>query len=427
MGKAASAETKQRRGRPPVRRPAQHAMLLDAAAEQINLGGAASISLAELGAEIGVTRSGMYYYCADAADLVFQCYVRACERLQENIHAASAARGAADEKLALLIRTVLSPDRPVTAVLNDLAYLPDALQADIRTRTEAHAKALAAIILEGQKSGELRAIDATWTARLVLNCLSWTLVSKPWLSRRDDRSAQAHFADTVIELLLNGLAFDGRRLARCELSYETLISRPINAFDRKQTAEMKADQIIAVASRLFNARGLDGVRLDDVSAEIGASKGAIYHHFRDKTDLIERCYARGFDIYDLIMETGVTTGSTPLERSAIVIHLNTQAQMSATPPLALQPGLSQLAPARRGALTRRALALNVIGANTLAAGVTDGSCRQLDATLTSQIFAGYFLGLPQTMGAQATDGSIDPIVLANFVVDLAAFGLRTRK
>lgn len=31
------------------------------------------------------------------------------------------------------------------------------------------------------------------------------------------------------------------------------------------------------------------------------------------------------------------------------------------------------------------------------------------------------------MGAQATDGSIDPIVLANFVVDLAAFGLRTRK
>ena len=47
-----------------------------------------------------------------------------------------------------------------------------------------------------------------------------------------------------------------------------------------------------------------------------AHTGAIYHHFRDKTDLIERCYARGFDIYDLIMETGVTTGSTPLERSA---------------------------------------------------------------------------------------------------------------
>ena len=158
-----------------------------------------------------------------------------------------------------------------------------------------------------------------------------------------------------------------------------------------------------------------------------AHTGAIYHHFRDKTDLIERCYARGFDIYDLIMETGVTTGSTPLERSAIVIHLNTQAQMSATPPLALQPGLSQLAPARRGALTRRALALNVIGAKSLAEGVTDGSCRQLDATLTSQIFAGYFLGLPQTMGAHATDGTIDPIALADFVVDLAAFGLRARK
>jgi AcrR family transcriptional regulator len=421
MGKAAITETKQRRGRPPVRRPAQHAMLLDAAAEQINLGGAASISLAELGAKIGVTRSAMYYYCTDAADLAFQCYVRACNRLQENIHAASTAKGTVDEKLALLMRTVLSPERPVTAVLNDLAYLPDSLQADIRKRTEAHAKALAATVREGQKSGVLRAIDADWASRLILNCLSWTLVSKPWLSRRDDRKAQAHFAETVVALLLNGLALDSKQKPRCELSFETLMSRPINAFDPKQTAEQKADQIISVASRLFNAKGLDGVRLDDVSAELGVTKGAIYHHFRDKTDLIERCYARGFDVYDTIMETGVSIGSTPLERSAIVIHLNTQAQMSTTPPLALQPGLSQLSPARRGALTRRALALNAIGAKSLAEGMDDGSCRQLDATLTSQIFAGYFLGLPQVMGK-----TVDPTALADFVIDLAAFGLRTR-
>lgn len=421
MGKVAIADTKQRRGRPPVRRPAQHAALLEAAAEQINLGGAASISLAELGARIGVTRSAMYYYCADAADLVFQCYVRACERLQDDILAAAARTGRADEKLALIMRTVLSPDRPVLSVLNDLAFLPDAMQADISKRTEAHVKALAAIIMEGRKNGALRTINADWAARLILNCLSWTLVSKPWLSRRDDRRAQTHLAETVVALLLDGLALDTRHQPRCDLRFEALMSRTINAFDRKQTAELKADQITAAASRLFNAKGLDGVRLDDVSAAIGASKGAVYHHFRDKTDLIERCYARGFDIYDLIMDTGVKIGTTALERSAIVMHLNAQAQMSAAPPLSLQPGLSQLAPAKRGALTRRAVALNVIGAANLAEGARDGSCRPLDATLTSQIFAGYFLGLPKLMPA-----GVDPIAMADFVVDFAAFGLRAR-
>lgn len=422
MGKAASAETKQRRGRPAVRRPAQHAALLEAAADQINLGGAASISLADLGARIGVTRSAMYYYCADAADLVFQCYVRACERLQDDIKTAATSAGRADDRLALLMRTVLSPERPAMAVLNDLAFLPDAMQADIAKRTEAHAKALAAIISEGRRSGALRAINVDWAARLILNCLSWTLVSKPWLSRRDDQRAQRHFAETVVALMLDGLALHSVPRPQCELRFEALMSRTINAFDRKQTAELKADQIIAAASRLFNAKGLDGVRLDDVSAAIGASKGAVYHHFRDKTDLIERCYVRGFDVYDMIMETGVATGATPLERSAIVIHLNAQAQMSATPPLALQPGLSQLAPARRGALTRRAVALNVIGAKNLTEGIRDGSCRKLDPTLTAQIFAGYFLGLPQRMPAGA-----DPIVVADFIVDFSAFGLRARK
>lgn len=71
MGNAAIATTTPRRGRPPLKRPAQHAALLDAAAEQINQGGAASISLTDLGAQIGVSRSAMYYYCADASDLVF--------------------------------------------------------------------------------------------------------------------------------------------------------------------------------------------------------------------------------------------------------------------------------------------------------------------------------------------------------------------
>lgn len=421
MGNVAIAGKTQRRGRPPVRRPAQHAALLDAAAEQINLNGAASISLADLGARIGVTRSGMYYYCADAADLVFQCYVRSCTRLGEDLEAAIAAGGGADNVLASLVRAVLGPDRPAMAVLNDVAFLPEALQTDIAKRMDAHVRRLAGVLDQGRKSNTLRKLDTDLAARLILNCLSFTLVSKPWLARRDDPGARAHFAETVASLMLNGLAADHERVPRCDIRYEALIARAINAFDRQQTAELKSDQIIASASRLFNARGLDGVTLDDVSAAIGASKGAVYHHFRDKTDLIERCYARGFDLYDLMMDTGVTTGTTPLERSAIVLHLNAQGQMSAAPPLSLQPVFNQLTPSRRGVFTRRAQALNAISDRNLSEGARDGSCRPLDTVLTPQVLAGYFLGLPQLLPPGA-----DPIAIADFVVDFAALGLRTR-
>lgn len=421
MSNGAVAGNTQRRGRPPVRRPLQHAALLDAAAEAINLNGAAAISLAELGAQMGVTRSGMYYYCADAADLVFQCYVRSCTRLQEEIDAVACGAGSADEKVAALVRGVLAPDRPAMAVLNDLAFLPDDLQADITRRTSAHVRGLAGILESGRDAGVLRFMDADRTARVMLNCLSWALVSKPWLARRDDPPARARYAETVVSLILDGLTLGPERPLRCDIRYDALIARSINAFDRRQTAELKSEQIIAAASRLFNAKGLDGVRLDDISAVIGATKGAVYHHFRDKSDLVERCYERGFDLYDQIMETGVKTAATPLERFAIVQHLNTQAQMSAAPPLSLQPGLSQLPPAKRRTLMRRAQSLNTIAAKILDEGMRDGACRPLDAVLTPQILAGYFLGLPQLMPTDA-----DPVAIADFVVDFAAHGLRVR-
>ena len=64
-------------------------------------------------------------------------------------------------------------------------------------------------------------------------------------------------------------------------------------------------QLMGAASRLFNRRGLDGASLDDISASVGATKGAVYHYFDDKTDLITRCYERAFELYGLFMETAL--------------------------------------------------------------------------------------------------------------------------
>jgi AcrR family transcriptional regulator len=42
-----------------------------------------------------------------------------------------------------------------------------------------------------------------------------------------------------------------------------------------------------IARRLFFARGYDRVSIDDVIAEAGLSKGAFYHHFVSKNELLE--------------------------------------------------------------------------------------------------------------------------------------------
>lgn len=185
---------------------------------------------------------------------------------------------------------------------------------------------------------------------------------------------------------------------------------------------MKAEQLLGAASRLFNAGGLDGVRLDDVSDAVGATKGAIYHHFKDKSELIERAYDRAFDIYDHIMQLGASLPRSTLERAIVVTHLNAQAQLCPLPPLALQPGFVRLTDEKQRELTLRARRLDQVSVGILGAGVADGSCRALNMTFAPQIKTGQFLGL-----ARHALTHCPPSVMADFLTNGLAFGLRRRK
>ena len=48
--------------------------------------------------------------------------------------------------------------------------------------------------------------------------------------------------------------------------------------------------LVAVARELFGARGFADTSLDEVVAEAGVTKGALYHHFRGKEDLFAAVY-----------------------------------------------------------------------------------------------------------------------------------------
>jgi AcrR family transcriptional regulator len=52
------------------------------------------------------------------------------------------------------------------------------------------------------------------------------------------------------------------------------------------------ERIIASAADLVGERGVHGTSLDDVLTTVGASKGQLYHYFRDKEDLVRAVVAR---------------------------------------------------------------------------------------------------------------------------------------
>ena len=133
----------------------------------------------------------------------------------------------------------------------------------------------------------------------MMGFVSWIQLTPTWLNADESRRAHARRqirADALVEprrRCARRAGAGGRRSMcnRCDRVRG-------NPFDRDAAAAMKIETVLATASRLFNRRGIDGVSLDDVTAELGATKGALYHYFEDKADLVRRCYERAFDFYE---------------------------------------------------------------------------------------------------------------------------------
>jgi AcrR family transcriptional regulator len=403
------------------KRAAKRERLLAEAARQINAVGAGAIVINDIAERVGLSRNTLYYYVSDRADLVFRCYERACEAFTDDLVAAEDVNARPADLIASLVERQLDFDRPPQAVLSDVGFLPPPQQAVIREQQARNVAALQAVIVDGVATGAFRPCNTEIAAQSLIGMIAWARLSAGWLGRADSRVMRRRSAAAITDIVLNGFASGPRPPPLCDIEADRLTARSFNAFDRRQTNEVKIDQLIAAASRLFNQRGIDGTSLDDVAAMVGATKGAVYHYFDDKADLVTRCYRRAFELYDLIMATATQAGRNGFEKAIITTHLNVQAQAGALSPLMPQPGRMALAEADREAFTKAAGRLRIASTRNVRRGIADGSCRPCDAALVSEMAAGTFLWLPKWLPA---DYPSSPRQVADATCDVLAFGLQ---
>lgn len=407
---------------PTPRRAGRRAMLLDEAARQINERGAAALNLNHIAETVGLTRNALYYYVSDTNDLIFRCYLRSCETMEEDLDAAIEDHGSATARLSAFVTRTFDRQPPL-AVLADLDFLPDPQRTTIADLARRRVETLAQIIAEGSDAGEFRSVNARIAAECLLGMMNWAQLAQLWLAFDDAMGDRARIAQTILDTLLHGFAADPEAAFTCPLHVENLERRSINAFDKAQAGEEKTRQLIDAASRLFNRRGCDGVSLDDIGASLGATKGAFYHYFDDKTGFIARCYERAFDRYRHFALTAGEIGSNGFEKSLIVMHLNCQAQAGGAPPMMPQPGLFTLPDQTRTDLMAQAQHIWSICQDYVAEGLADGSCRAISVADVTMVSAGAFFWLPKWLPAV---GASDPVMLADQICNIMYQGLSAR-
>jgi AcrR family transcriptional regulator len=399
--------------------PARLDALLDAAAVELNARGIAGASLAAIAQQIGVKRAALYYYFDSREDLAYRCYLRACRRTADDLAAARAAPDGLARVIAYL-RSALDAKRAPAVVLSDIARLAAPYRGEVERAHAANIAALQALIDGGIADGSIRACDTQIVAQALFGMLSWVPLAGEWVAG-SGAAVRRQAADAVCDLVSNGVAADAGAPFHCQIDVGQFAFRPVNSFDRKALAEQKVELLLQTASGLFNRRGIDGTSLDDITAALGATKGAFYQYLDDKRDLVVRCVQRAFDLYERFADAAEQGGRNGMERAFIGLHLNVQAQASLLSPLSPLTGLEALPPRALKRIRERSTQVEARFETFGRAGIRDGSLRRYDVRTLALAGTGAFGWIPKW---HDPSGARTPRAIADEIVALFARGLR---
>lgn len=397
--------------------------VLDAAARQLNARGISQTSLADIAAGLGVSRAALYYYVDDREDLVFQCYRRACEAMARDLDAASKVEGSGLDRVSAFVGLALAADRPETCALAEVATLGSPQRETIEALHHGNVAQLVDLIEAGQADGSIRPCATLVVAQAIIGVVSYIPLAPRWTGESEAGFRErAHGA--ALTLIRDGVATDPEAaLAFAPLDIAILRPSRGNAFDRDAVAAQKLEELLRAASRLFNRKGVEATSVDEIAAEVGATKGVIYHYLADKPDLVARCFRRAFSLSDRILQAVELAPGTAMQRNLAGLALLVEANLSDEfCPLAPLAGVEALAPDAREDVMARVRALEQGYPAVAREGLADGSVRDVDLTAVAQAMAGAFSWLHKWWRPELAAPSV---VIAEHVRLLAA-GLKAR-
>jgi AcrR family transcriptional regulator len=382
--------------------------ILDTAACQMNEFGTTTVSINGIAQSVGLSRNALYYYFKDRMELITACYERSVSVFAVELEEAMQISDKATEQISFLLRQKLLSDQQEQAILSDLDSVPEPRKSEILTIYYANVAKLELIIQQGIDTNELKNVDPAITAQILLGLLSWTQLWKKW------HEIDENIVEATIQTLLKGVCADRDRPFSCHINVQNLLGRQINLFDSASLGEAKRLQLLGEAALLFNQRGIGSTSLDDIADRIGATKGSIYHYFKDKQSLVDSCYENSFEQYALIAKTAQEIKGPGAHRFLTILHLNCQAQALPTPPLIVQAGILNLSKD----YIERSLKLAKIVDTIKIDALNDGSCRA-DLT-TLQLTAGLIFWIPKWIKDKP---EIDGLQLADAICQITSGGI----
>jgi len=366
----------------------RHELVLDEAARQLNAKGVLLTSLAEIAGKLGVSRAAMYYYVADRQDLVFQCYRRAAEITARHLLEAGRVGGTAADVLRNFVSRMLDPNEPEIAARAEIAMMNDTQRDTIQGLHDALVTRLAHLIETGQREGVLRVCDVEVNARIIFSMVTWAPLAGPW-ARAVGPLGHARLLEGALATIFDGFSAQSTLPDFKPFDLSALSPRMASAFDRAAALEAKREALIREASWLFNRKGIDATSLDEIAAQVGATKRTLHHHLGSKADLVLACYERAFKIFFFIKDRMVEYRGSHLEALTAAMHALSLVYPNPTlTPLSPIVGFGALLPDAQEKIGAYAQQLGDEYHALIRRGIQQGSIRDLDVEARALMLPG---------------------------------------
>ncbi|UTW54627.1 TetR/AcrR family transcriptional regulator [Kordiimonas sp. SCSIO 12610] len=365
-------------------------LILCEAIRQFNHQGYYDTRLEDIGEAFGLSKTSISYHFKNKERLLENAYAATCNFMDTQLADASTeSNGLA--KVIKFFRSFLEVQTAINngthnplALMSDLSGLAEEDQPVILTRYQQQIENFRAFLEEGisDNSISVQSVDAaTFFAFNVLQYIpSWLETIPP---RLYDQSI-----DEFCDLMTFGLSNLSERPNVMPISRNPTIDFQ-DIFDRNARNNMKRDAFLRTGIRYLNRSGYRNLSLDDIAAELGVTRGALYYQIADKETFLIECFNRSCDLiekaFDQAQELG---GQQTLPKLESAIRLLFENHITEHDPLIRQNLINMLDKASYTVVKARINRLKAQYVELLAQGMLDNSIRTINMEAAEHIIFG---------------------------------------
>lgn len=354
------------------------ASILAAAIAVLNRKGVSRMTLADVGARIGLKAPTIQYYFNKKEDLAAACLVQGLTRLSEFL--AAAKLGASGrERLEMFLWAYFDfRARSARGEVEEFPSFSDARGLNLASVNEAYGDMYRQLrgLLAGAGLSPDQRLALNSAAHLLLAELHWT----PLWFRNVYPEDSSRFGRRLFNILADGIAAPGADWTPAKISPALSKAAPVGG--------ASVEVFLQAASAEINEHGYRGTSVEDIAARLNLTKGAFYHHIKTKDELVLACFERTFEVMRQTMVAAEAASATALQTLATFTATLVEHQIVGDVPLLRVSAVNTVLEPSQVAIVAGIERIETRIASVICDGIADGSIRRIDANVGANLIMG---------------------------------------